>query len=68
MTKQDFINMGGKVWEKHGKNRVYINAEQFNELRGTAFGDNNNRFFFDCETNALMRSYKGKKPAVEIQY
>jgi len=68
MKKQDFINMGGKLWEKHGKTRVYINAEQFNRTCETSFGDSNNRFFFDCETNSLMRSYKGKKPKVELQF
>jgi hypothetical protein len=35
---------------------------------GTSFGDSNNKFFFDVNTSALMRSYKGKKPQVEKQY
>ncbi len=68
MTKQEFIELGGKEWEKNGMERVYINADVFNELKGTAFGDGNNKFFFDCKTNCLMRSYKGKKPTVEKQY
>ncbi|MGL4615940.1 MAG: hypothetical protein ACRCVV_19040 [Shewanella sp.] len=68
MTKQDFINMGGKEWNKDSMSRVYINADQFNEICGTALSDKTNKFFFDCNTNALMRSYKGKKPQVEVQY
>lgn len=68
MNKQDFLNLGGKLWEKAGMKRVYINAEIFNKLEGTSLSDNTNKFFFDCNTNALMRSYKNKKPAVERQY
>lgn len=68
MRAQDFINLGGKMWEKGTIKRVYINATQFNKLTGAAFSDNNNKFFFDCETNCLMRSYKGKAPQVEAQY
>ena len=68
MNKQDFIAKGGKEWAKGGRERVYVSAEIFNEVAGTAFGDNNNSFYFDCTTNALMRSYKGKKPTVEIQF
>lgn len=68
MTKQDFINMGGKEWNKESISRVYINAAQYNELRGTNLSDNTNKFWFDCNTNALMRSYKGKKAQVEVQY
>ena len=68
MTKQDFIELGGKEWNEHGKSRVYIYSEVFNEIMGTSFSDNNNKFFFDCDRNALMRSYKGKKPQLEKQY
>lgn len=68
MTKQDFIQLGGKEWVKNDIDRVYITADIFNSLVGTAFGDSNNKFFFDCKTNALMRSYKSKKPQVEVQY
>lgn len=68
MDKQAFIELGGKEWAKGEMERVYINSEIFNELMGTRLGDNNNKFFFDCKTNALMRSYKGKKPQVEAQY
>ena len=62
------IELGGKLWEKGEISRVYINAEIFNELAGTSLGDNNNKFFLDCKTNALMRSYKDKKATLEIQY
>lgn len=68
MTKQDFLNLGGKEWIKCDMERVYINADTFNEIKGTKFSDNKNKFFYDCKTNALMRSYKGKKPSIEIQY
>lgn len=68
MNKQDFINLGGKLWEKNGMERVYLSADAFNQLNNTAYGERNNKFFFDCKTNALMRSYKGKTPSVEVQY
>lgn len=68
MTKQDFLNLGGKEWVKGDHSRVYIKADAFNELMGTSFGDNNNSFYFDCNSNKLMRSYKGKKPTVEVSY
>ncbi|MGY8897748.1 MAG: hypothetical protein ACKVI8_06920 [Paraglaciecola sp.] len=68
MTKQDFINLGGKEWAKEGMERVYITSDIFNKLVNTSFSDSNNKFFFDVKLNALMRSYKGKKPKVEIQY
>ena len=68
MTKQDFLKLGGNEWNQHGKERVYISAEAFNEIAETSFSEKTNKFFFDCQTNALMRSYKGKKPTVEIQY
>ena len=68
MTKQDFIKLGGKEWIKDDMERVYINAEIFNSLRETGFSDRNNKFFFDCKTNALMRSYKGKPPKIVEQF
>lgn len=68
MTKQDFIELGGKEWIKGDICRVYINADIFNNICGTSFGDNNNKFFYDTKSKSLMRSYKGKKPTVEIQY
>ena len=68
MTKQDFLDLGGKEWISGNMERVYLSADIFNKLCGTSLGERNNKFFFDCKTNALMRSYKGKKPQVEIQY
>lgn len=68
MKKQDFLNMGGKEWIKGDIERVYINADMFNAMFNTRLSDNTNKFFFDCKINALMRSYKGKKPKVEAQY
>jgi len=68
MNKQDFLNLGGKEWIKNDMERVYIKADAFNSIKGSMFSDSNNTFFFDCKMNALMRSYKGKKPQVEIQY
>lgn len=68
MNKQDFIDLGGKEWIKDEMERVYISAEIFNSLFGTSLSDKTNKFFFDSKTNALMRSYKGKKPQVEKQY
>lgn len=68
MTKDKMIELGGKEWVKGGIDRVYIDADIFNDIMGTSLGDRNNKFFFDCKKNALMRSYKGKMPKIEIQY
>ena len=72
--KNKIIELGGKVWEKGDIKRVYFNCAIFNELlkinnQGQVnLSDSNNKFFY-CETqNAVMRSYKSKKPTVEIQY
>ena len=69
-AKQFFLDLGGKEWVKEGFDRVYINAKQFNALFGNGcnFSDSSNKFFFDCKTNCLMRSYKGKKPMIEKSY
>ena len=69
-AKQFFLDLGGKEWAKEGFDRVYINAKTFNGLIGNGcnYSDNSNKFFFDCTTNCLMRSYKGKKPMVEKTY
>ena len=54
--------------------RVYISNEILNVLQEeknlmkSNFGENNNKIFLDVKKNAVMRSYKNKKPAVEIQY
>ncbi|MGH1438226.1 MAG: hypothetical protein ACRBG0_27580 [Lewinella sp.] len=69
-TKKELLNMGGKEWNNHGKERVYITCDIFNKFtdRSYRLKDSNNKFFFDLAKNAIMRSYKGKKPTIEIQY
>jgi len=68
------IELGGNEWEKNGMERVYINNDILNSLREerglstASFGETNNKIFFDVKANAVMRSYKRKKPRVEIQY
>lgn len=64
------IAAGGKAWEKHGFKRIYMTVAQFNEVTGRAYSlsDSNNKIFFDYAANAIMRSYKGKKPTVEVQF
>lgn len=72
--KQKIINLGGKEWTKHDMERVYITSDIFNLLlaekgrTGRYLGTRNNKIFYDVKANAVMRSYKGKKPSVEIQY
>lgn len=72
--KNKIIELGGKSWQKNGKDRVYIDNDIFNVLRDELkmikvnLGARNNKIFFDVDANAIMRSYKGKKPQVEIQY
>ncbi len=72
--KDKIIELGGKEWKKNGMDRVYITSQILNKLedeRGeanTTYGERNNKIFFDVNANAVMRSYKGKKPSVEIQY
>ena len=74
MMKQKIINLGGKEWTKHDMERVYITSDIFNLLLtekgrpGRYLGERNNKIFYDVKANAVMRSYKGKKPSVEIQY
>lgn len=68
MTKQDFIKLGGNEWIKNDMERVYISAEIYNELMDTNLSDKTNKFFFDCKSNSLMRSYKGKKPTIVAEY
>ena len=69
-AKQLFLDLGGKEWVKEGFDRVYVTAKIFNDIIGNGcnLSDRNNKFFFDCKTNCLMRSYKGKKPMVEKTY
>lgn len=62
--------MGLKIWEKHSFKRIYMTCEQFNQATGSdwSFNDNNNKIFYDFDMNAIMRSYKGKRPQIEIQF
>ncbi len=72
--KSKIIELGGKEWIKGEMERVYINNEILNilreerELSPVNFGERNNKIFFDVKLSAVMRSYKGKKPAVELQF
>jgi len=72
--KDKIIEMGGKEWIKNDMERVYIDNSILNKLQEekdlmkSNFGSNNNKIFLDVKANAIMRSYKGKKPQVEIQY
>lgn len=61
---------GGKLWEKAGFKRIYMTCNQFNKVTGRDYSlnDNNNKIFYDYAANAIMRSYKGKKPSIEVQY
>jgi len=68
MTREHFIALGGKEWKKGKHHRVYITSDVFNELMETRFSDRSNKFFFDCNKNALMRSYKNKAPKTEKQF
>ena len=68
--KTKLIELGGKEWNNHGKERVYIDSNIYNkfvlehtgEEEGVRYGERNNKIFYDVEQNAIMRSYKGKKP------
>ena len=64
------LALGLKIWEKHDKKRIYMNAKQFNETTGYCWtlSDSSNKFFYDFETNAIMRSYKNGKPTIEKQF
>lgn len=72
--KDKIIALGGKEWKKDSMHRVYISCAILNILReekdlGTVnFGASNNKIFFDVTQNAVMRSYKNKKPNIEIAY
>jgi hypothetical protein len=74
MKSSKLIELGGNEWKKNGMKRIYITNEILNILRAekdlgeVSYGERNNKIFFDVSLNAVMRSYKGKKPAVEIQY
>ena len=51
------LAMGLKVWENYGKKRIYMNADRFNEVTGYCWrlSDSSNKFFYDFETDAIMR-------------
>ena len=68
--KKEIIELGGKEWSNHGKNRVYMTCEIFNKVTKSAcrLNDSKNKFFYDLDQNAILRSYKGKKATVEHQY
>ena len=72
--KEKIMKLGGKEWIKDDMERVYITNDIFNILRedldlcAACFGERNNKIFFDVKKNAVLRSYKGKKPEIEIQY
>lgn len=67
---EQLIEMGCTIWEKHGKKRIYMSVAQFNAVTGYNYSlnDRNNKIFFDYAANAIMRSYKGKRPTIEIQF
>lgn len=66
----ELAQMGLRVWEKYGKTRIYMSVAQFNEVTGANFtlSDRKNKIFYDFEANAILRSYNGNRPKVEIQY
>ena len=73
-NKAKIIALGGNEWNSLKMERVYISNSILNSLRDDQdsppvnFGESNNKIFFDVKANAVMRSYKGKKPTVLIQY
>ncbi|WP_111861110.1 hypothetical protein [Acinetobacter sp. CFCC 10889] len=64
------LSVGGKVWEQHGFKRIYMTVAQFNTVTGNQYtlNDAKNKIFYDFAANAILRSYNGKKPQVEVQY
>ncbi|MFB6347875.1 hypothetical protein ACFBZI_07720 [Moraxella sp. ZJ142] len=64
------LEMGCKIWEKGDIKRIYMTVEQFNQVTDREYNlnANNNKIYYDFAKNAIMRSYKGKKPTVEVQY
>lgn len=64
------FGMGLKTWEAHGKKRIYMSVAQFNEVTGANYtlNDRKNRIFYDFEANAILRSYNGKRPKIEVQF
>ena len=66
----DLLAMGLNIWEKAGNKRIYMTVKQFNEITGYNYtlNDSKNKIFYDFKTNAIMRSYNGKAPKIEVQY
>lgn len=67
---EQILEVGGKLWESHGFKRIYMTCDQFNQVTGRDYNlnANNNKIFYDFDKNAIMRSYKNKRPNVEVQY
>lgn len=71
--KEEIIKMGGKEWSKNGLDRVYITCDILNKLRDQKslapvnFSSSSNKIFFDVTTNKIFRSYKNKKPKIELE-
>tara|TARA_R110000764_G_scaffold58610_1_gene127300 strand:- start:388 stop:642 length:255 start_codon:yes stop_codon:yes gene_type:complete len=72
-TSEYIVSIGGKEWEKNGMHRIYMSIDVFNillerigRLQASLNGDKN-KVFYDVSTGAVMRSYNGKKPKLEIQ-
>ena len=71
-NKQRLISMGGKEWNKHDKESVYITNEILNTLRDEKglslvnYGKRNNKIFLDVKTNIIMRNYKNKTSIQEL--
>lgn len=72
--KDELVKLGGKGWIKNDMERVYITCDILNVLRDRVglssvyFGENNNKIFLDVKTNIIMRSYKNKKPQIELEF
>ncbi len=73
LTKEYLIQLGGKEWTKNDIERVYMSNEVLNKileekgLSSVNYGERNNKIFFDVKTGSIMRSYKGKKPTLELK-
>ena len=71
--KAKVLELGGKFWEKNEMSRVYISCEILNKLRDEKelsevnYSEKSNKIFLDCKTGNVMRSYKGKKPSLELE-
>lgn len=67
---ETIIANSGKIWEKADIKRIYMTCEVFNKVTGRDYNlnDNSNKIFYDYSTNAIMRSYKGKKATIEVQF